>query len=257
MQFDLYLGIDYSGAGTSTSRLKGLQVYVADPVHEPEQWLSPGSTAEKHTAWSREAIAGLLVELALSERRFIAGLDHCFSFPLSYFRRYALSSWETFLQDFVRHWPLQKPGVSVEDVLADPPGRMGQAGALRLTERWTQAAKSVFRFQGPGTVGKASFAGLAWLQCIRAQVGERIHVWPFDGWDLPQEKSVLVEVYPAICKRRYPRQERPPDEQDAFAVAAWLRDMDVRDALGRYSRPPLTAEEQLVAELEGWIFGVG
>lgn len=33
--FDLCIGIDYSGALTPTSRLKGLQVYAAQPVSVP------------------------------------------------------------------------------------------------------------------------------------------------------------------------------------------------------------------------------
>ena len=35
--FDLYIGIDYSGAQTPTSRLKGLRVYAARAGEEPRQ----------------------------------------------------------------------------------------------------------------------------------------------------------------------------------------------------------------------------
>jgi hypothetical protein len=33
--FDLYIGIDYSGAQTPTSSLKGLRVYIADRTSPP------------------------------------------------------------------------------------------------------------------------------------------------------------------------------------------------------------------------------
>jgi hypothetical protein len=110
--------------------------------------------------------------------------------------------------------------------------------------------------QGAGSVGKASFAGIPWLCSIRQGASGLLHFWPFDGWDLPGAAPVLVEAYPALCRRRYPREHRTADEHDAFSVAAWLRDMDSRGALERYSRPPLSESETRAAELEGWIFGV-
>ena len=39
--FDLFLGIDYSGAETPTSRLKNLQVYAAQPGGVPQKRFSP------------------------------------------------------------------------------------------------------------------------------------------------------------------------------------------------------------------------
>lgn len=254
--FDRYLGIDYSGAKTPESRLKALQVYAGGPRGEVKKVLPPAS-ASKSVHWSRQDIARWIVELTQSGVRFLAGIDHCFSLPLSYFWRYGLLSWDAFLEDFIAHWPAHATGISIEALLKDPPDRLGQPGELRLTERWTQAAKSVFVFQGAGSVGKASFAGIPWLHFIRKQAGETIHFWPYDGWDLPEGKSVIVEAYPALCKRRYPREGRTPDEHDAYSLAAWLRDMDGRGVLHRYSRPPLTQAEEEVALLEGWIFGVG
>lgn len=255
MDFDLHVGIDYSGARTPESPLRGLQVY-ADGVDQVIRKVSPPrSSRERVKHWSRQAIARWLVDLPGSGRRFIAGIDHCFSFPRSYFLRHDLQSWEAFLDDFVLHWPTHSPGTTVQELLQNSPERIGERGELRLGERWTQGARSVFVFQGTGSVGKSSFAGLAWLHFIRRQAGQHIHFWPFDGWHFPDDRSVVMEAYPAICKRRYPQDGRTSDEHDAYAVAAWLRDMDSRGALGRYSHPPLTEAEKRVAQLEGWIFG--
>lgn len=256
INFDCYIGIDYSGAAYPGSRLKALQVYAAAQDRLPWKVVAPDSSHGDRKNWSREAIARWLVDLVTSGKRIIAGIDHCFSLPLSYFQRYALQSWEAFLDDFVRHWPVHCPKTSVDSLLQDPPDRMGEPGELRLTERWTQGARSVFIFRGPGTVGKSSFAGIPWLHCIRRQTWPLLHFWPFDGWDFQEDRSVLVEAYPAICKRRYPRQDRTQDEHDAYAIAAWLREMDAREALDRYCHPPLTDQEKSAAGLEGWILGV-
>jgi hypothetical protein len=66
-----------------------------------------------------------------------------------------------------------------------------------------------------------------------------LHFWPFDGWVPAAEKSVIVEVYPSIFRNRYERGDRTGDEQDAYATARWMADMDSRRALAEYFTPPL------------------
>jgi hypothetical protein len=65
----------------------------------------------------------------------------------------------------------------------------------------------------------------------------------------------VAEVYPSLWTRRFPRDDRDGDEQAAYAVAAWLQRAE-RLTLGSYLNPPLTPEEQEVADVEGWILGV-
>jgi hypothetical protein len=127
---------------------------------------------------------------------------------------------------------------------------------LRLTEKWTSSAKSVFQFDVQGSVAKSTHAGIPWLRQIRSQVGERVHFWPFDGWEVPGRKSVIVEVYPAIFKNRYPREERNADQQDAFLVARWLSESSARGILKQCFQPALTESETGAANLEGWILGI-
>ena len=45
-------------------------------------------------------------------------------------------------------------------------------------------------------------------------------------------------------------------EQDAYAVARWMAQMNQRGVLGSYFTPPLSVEERVLAAREGWIFGV-
>ena len=80
--------------------------------------------------------------------------------------------------------------------------------------------------------------------------------WPFDGWDLPEDRSVLAEVDPSIIRNQYPREGRTAHQHDAYAVARWLFEADQRGLLSRYAQPTLTDEELRIADLEGWILGV-
>lgn len=253
--FDSYIGIDYSGAETPTSRLKGLQAYWAEGGL-PQRVIPSPEPGKAHWKWSRREIAEWLIDLAWAEKRFIVGIDHGFSLPVGYFERYNLSSWDAFLDDFVQHWPTHEPGMYVDFVRDAKPTRVGKADEYRLCERWTSSAKSVFQFDVQGQVAKSTHAGIPWLWHIRERLGDLIHFWPFDGWDVPDGKSVIAEVYPSILRNRYGRDDRTVDEQDAYAVARWLRETCERGVLGRYLHPPLTEEEREVAGLEGWILGI-
>lgn len=258
MTFRLHIGIDYSGAQTPTSRLTGLQVY-ADSTSLPVRISTPAAPDSKSWNWTRQEIAEWLIAQARSGKRFIAGIDHGFSFPLNYFERYRLASWPQFLEDFVTHWPTQEPHTYVDfirDRAEGPPDRTGSRTDFRLTEKWTSSAKSVFQFDVQGSVAKSTHAGLPWLLHIRKEVGDLVHIWPFDGWRMPHDKSVIAEVYPSIFRNRYPREDRTADQQDAYAIARWLTELDGRGLLERYFDPPLTKEERRTADLEGWILGV-
>lgn len=63
-------------------------------------------------------------------------------------------------------------------------------------------------------------------------------------------------VYPSLFRKRYPKNGRTADEQDAYSVARWLEESARLGILGRYFDPPLTLPERHVASLEGWILGV-
>jgi len=256
-RFDLFIGIDYSGAGRPEEPLKGLQVYSARPAQPVEKQAAPVRGKSKTSNWSRQGIAHMLLERARAGERFIAGIDHCFSMPSTYFNRYGLKNWPEFLDDFVAHWPAHEAGRTVESLLPDSK-RSGGSSEFRLAEKWTSSAKSVFLFGVQGAVAKSSHAGIPWLKWLRDQAGDRLHFWPFDGWDPAPGKSVIAEVYPSMLRRRY---DRPAgmnaDQYDAYAVAMWLMRTAGRGALGEYLRmPPLSSEEQAAVAREGWVLGV-
>jgi hypothetical protein len=261
MPFELYVGIDYSGAGTPESRLKGLQVYAAAEGKVPEK-IRPATPARN---WSRQDIAYWLVARVRSGQRLLVGIDHGFSFPDSYFRRYRLPDWPAFLENFCRHWPTDRPRCTVDAVrtgaiwqaLPRPRGvRVGRSEEFRLCERWTSSAKSVFQFDMQGSVAKSTHAGIPWLRFLRRELGQAIFFWPFDGWQPPADRSVIAEVYASLFRNRYPRAGRILDEQDAYAIARWLEETARGTILARYFDPPLTPEERRLASREGWILGV-
>ena len=254
-QFQRYIGIDYSGAETPTCSLPGLRIYEANQDREPGEVLPPLSPRKY---WTRRGIAEWLREQLLLHEPTIVGIDHAFSFPAQYFEMHNLAlDWPSFLEDFRHHWPTHEDHTYVDFIRDDFCQRIGDACWFRLTEAWTAAAKSVFRFDVQGAVAKSTHAGLPWLLFLREHCGDRVHFWPFDGWDVPVGKSVVVEVYPSLWMRRFPNDDqRTGDQQAAYAVAGWLRRADADGSLAMFFHPPLKPEERALAKAEGWILGV-
>ena len=192
----------------------------------------------------------------------LVGIDHGFSFPLRYFEEYYLApDWPTFLEDFQRHWPTDKDNLYVDFVRDGLHGKgadhTGSTRWRRLTEERAGSAKSVFHFDVPGSVAKSTHAGIPWLLYLRRQLGERVHFWPFDGWQIPVRRSAVVEVYPAPWKYAFAVNGRSADQHDAYSVAAWMRQADLEGQLARFLNPELTASQRTVAGVEGWVLGVG
>lgn len=257
-RFDRYIGIDYSGAQTPTSSLSGLRVYVAYRRSLPVE-VHPPPSPRKY--WTRRGIAEWLVERLHEGTVSLVGVDHGFSFPVRYFEAHRLEpDWPAFLDDFQSHWPTDGDHMYVDFVRDDSRGRgaerMGNARWRRLTEVRAGSAKSVFHFDVPGSVAKSTHAGLPWLRHLRCEVGEHVHFWPFDGWDIPPGRSAVVEVYPSLWSRGYDRDDRTGDQQDAYAAAAWMRAADADAILAGFLNPRLTPDERAVAQVEGWILGI-
>ena len=255
--FENYIGIDYSGAETPTSSLKGLRLYIADQSSMPVE-VQPPPSPRKY--WTRRGMAEWLVEYLAKGGPTLVGIDHGFSFPWRYFETCHLAPhWPDFLDDFREHWPTDEDHVYVDFVRV---GSVGDGGARSGSSRWRRlteeraGAKSVFHFDVPGAVAKSTHAGIPWLRFIRQNLKEQVHFWPFDGWDVPNGCSAIVEVYPSLWSKMYPREGRTGDQHDAWSVARWLQAADHDGHLARFFSPDLTPTEHTVAQVEGWIFGV-
>ena len=254
MNFKSYIGIDYSGAAKPETRSATIQVYAGSGSAEPVAVASPTSTLNRRRNWNRAEVASWLIERLQQPERCIVGIDHGFSFPMAYFDRNQLEKWPAFLNDFALHWPTDRSGSTVEQFRADSK-RVGDAKEFRLTEQWTSSAKSVFQFDVQGSVAKSTHAGLPFLKQIRDEA-PNAHFWPFDGWSISGERSVVAETYPSLFRNRYPRESRTVDKQDAYTICCWLRDMDMLERLNDFSSPPLPSAQKQTAQLEGWILGV-
>ena len=256
--FTRLIGIDYSGAETPRSSLKGLRVYQSERGAPPLEVHPPPSP---RMYWTRRGIAEWLVETLSGDAPTLVGIDHGFSFPLRYFEVHGLKpDWPVFLDDFHRHWPTDEDNIYVDFVREGAAGngaaRTGHARWRRLTEERAGGAKSVFHFDVPGSVAKSTHAGIPWLRFIRQRLGARVHFWPFDGWDIPAARSAVAEVYPALWSRSFAREGRTGDQHDAYSVATWLSRAAADGSLAGFLKPHLTPPESVVAQVEGWLLGV-
>ena len=189
--FDRYIGIDYSGAETPNASLKGLRVYKADQGALPIE-VQPPPSPRKY--WTRKGLAEWLVKRLFQDLTTLVGIDHGFSFPLRYFEAHHIQpDWSVFLDDFQQHWPTDQEHTYVDFIrngsCGNAEARSGNSRWRRLTEIRAGAAKSVFHFDVSGSVAKSTHAGLPWLRNLRLKLGDRAHFWPFDGWDIPNNRG--------------------------------------------------------------------
>ncbi|MEZ5330867.1 MAG: hypothetical protein R2991_02175 [Thermoanaerobaculia bacterium] len=249
-RFERYIGIRYSGRKEPTAPLSELRVFAAREDREVYQEFDERS---KDGTWSRRNLAEWLAADLAGTSPTIVTLDHAFSFPRTYLDRHGLSSWEEFLGDFETHWPTQDNPVG--ELL---PGnlRRGSSDERRLTGKWASSQTGgVFRFETKDGQAAATHAALPWLDYVRRAVPD-LHVWPFDGFQVPDGVSVAAEAHATRLLLRYPNASLSREEQEAFAVCSWLQDRDRNDLLVPYFDPPLTDAERTQALLEGWILGV-
>lgn len=260
--FRRYLGIHYAGAETPDSGLKNLRVYSATPATPPQE-VPPPPGPRKH--WCRRDLAHWLAKNLETDTPTLVGIDHALSFPVRYFEVHRLPpDWKVFLEDFHQHWPTDAPHTYVDFIVHGDKGqgseRTGSPRWMRLTDRRCKAARSVFQFDGVGKVAAATHAGLPWILFLKRQLGERLHVWPFDGWSIPASKSALVEVRPVLWThlRRSVDQigAMTPGQREASVIAEWLKAADASGVLVSALRPAISPSEVLVAGVEGWILGV-
>jgi hypothetical protein len=255
--FKRYVGIDYSGAQTPNASLKGLRVYLSEGDTSPIE-VHPPPSPRKY--WTRKGVAEWLIERLTEDVPTLVGIDHGFSFPLRYFEVHRLKpDWPMFLDDFQRHWPTDQD-IYVDFVrdgaVGNGAARMGNTRWRRLTEERAGSAKSVFHFDVQGSVAKSTHAGIPWLRAMRQRLGDRVHFWPFDGWEVPAGRSAIAEVYPSLWSHGFAKENRTGDQHDAYSVAAWLSRADRDGSLPAFLKPALTQSEREVAQVEGWILGV-
>ena len=267
--FRRYIGIDYSGTNFPVRSIAGLAVCIIDAEGNSD---FPKPLRKQVKNWNRKDVARWLVK-RLQEQNMptLVGIDHGFSFPIDYFRQYdhlLESSWDYFLDDFQQYWPTHKDVVTVrgqyieqiECMIRTKQGnfRFGVPNWFRLTD--PPKASSLFDFMRKGgEVATSTHAGIPWLRYIRRRLKEervKVQFWPFDGWNICENRSVVVETYPRIWKDKVKCKGDSEHQQDAYAVARRMYEMDKEGSLGGCFKPKLNEKGYARAKKEGWILGV-
>lgn len=281
--FDLFLGIDWSGA--KGRRLKGLRIAACAPGTGAPVLLDgpqPGGL------WRRQDVLVLLAGYVGGTRRVLAGFDFAFAYASAdagaYFPGYAGSPGDiralwamvdrlSGAGDDLYGGAVYAPASPVGGHYISPHGR----GALyshrqRATERACQAAFTaphpVFKCIGAANVGTGSLAGMRLLH----RLADAAAVWPF----AEPGPVTVVEIFPRLYFKRAAQDPRgwrdprvvatalsaygsdpyegPPldieDKADAVVAAAALRGLSADPAV--WAAP--AAEP--ASRREGWIFGV-
>lgn len=199
--FDSFIAIDWSGAAPGYS---GISVARCMPgTGAPSLVKSPGRR------WTRTAVAEWLEGALASDARLLIGFDFAFSMP-----RGCVDAGDAFaLWDLVEEASEGEADFGAASVPRDPrlaplywcAGTMPAAWKerRRATELACIAAtgtrpETVFKLIGAKQVGKASLTGMRVLRRLRQRHAGRVSVWPFE----PARRSVLVEIYPTLFRRR-------------------------------------------------------
>lgn len=271
--FDRFIGIDWSGAARSPQ--KGIAVAIAKPgIASPKI-----VTRTAATLWSRQEVVDWLVAEAECGRVLI-GIDFAFGFP-------PLPVGAMTWAEVDRHCDCDPDlyggrffsdrGHLCGEYVNGPWGKGGLYSArnYRSTEREASRIRGaspscMLNGVGASAVGFSSTSGMRALVSLRAKLGGRLAIWPFDS--VQDDSSVLVEIFPRLfpllkgCKPAMSVLENlnaalvdygsepfsaavaSEDMGDAIVSAAALRTLSADAELWA----PLPPE----ARTEGWIFGV-
>lgn len=287
MTFDLFVGIDWSGARGEMHR--GISVFAAERGDAPPRPVSPPGGAKR---WSRPAVMDYL-QHASETKQVLAGIDFAFAHPFhdtgSYYPNATGSPdnprglWQL-IDEINQQQPYLYGGAIWDDAEFGTYYNAygGRRGALfssrrRRTEQEARAVKApspTFNCVGPAGVGTGSLAGMRMLH----HLADTTHIWPFGDASCPTASLVLVEIFPSYYFAA--AGIRPVNKQQAALPA-------LNQALGFYGSAPLLDNSHLggpdaddadaliaaaalrhhaadkacwqvpdEAALEGWIFGV-
>ena len=289
-RFRHFLAIDWSGA--RGERHKGIALALADLGDGPPRLL------EAARGWSRAEVLALLRDDLPADT--LVGMDLGIALPFADCGAF-FPGWEESPPDARALWLLvdalceDDPHLEAGGVLRHPelaryfrhgganegdrfhaPDAASREGRFRVAEQAQRAMGcrpvSNFNLVGAAQVGKSSLTGMRLLN----RLDGALPVWPVD--DLPDEGSVLVEIYTALASLEALPAHRgrkirdfavlaealaalgsapvagtgPIDDHsaDALLTAAWLREV--------YEKPELWAPRGLtlaIARTEGWTFG--
>lgn len=291
MQFDLYLGIDWTGA--QPARAVAVAACDAAGLVQP--------VPPRGRFWERLEVAQWIADQAASGKRILAGFDFAFAMPWvpgpGYLDgRVPQVTGMTALWDLVEEASAGGADAFAGGAVLDPrlfpsfwingptPPHWGDGATKRRRVERVAADSgagtpvSVFKLAAAAKqVGKASLAGMRTLRHLRGLMGDRLCIWPLD---MPGPgQSVVMEIYPTLFRKQALGGNRKVVErkvlEPGLAFYGCHADVSLPDrfddhigdamisaaGLHHLSRLPsawapagMDADN---ARREGWIFGVG
>lgn len=279
--FDWYVFADYSGSSHPAEQRKRIALSIKAGQDQ----------CRTSTGWTRsdltDEIMKLLVKATDSGKRMVFGFDHNYSFPIGFYETLSGKRWTNWRQVLTliseglnefpsldptdpRQWAMKANRKLRANLKTDEPGPFwgphfkplkkpdfpfgNQLKERRLVEERCKRMKAIYQLGGAGAVGLQSLLGLFYLNMIIDFCEEKkipLHVWPFDGIELPERSHVLVEMYPTLFNRMI-----RSDLTDAKSCVNWLVEEDRSEGLINWFSPKFSEIEVNRVRLEGWCLGI-
>ncbi len=125
-------------------------------------------------------------------------------------------------------------------------------------------AKTVWQLTGNGSVGSQALLGIPAVARLKAELGDKVLVWPFEsGWraltpsDLEGRECVLAEIYPSLVKAE-PLAGEIADAAQVRSLAYHFARLDEQGKLAALFGPDKAVTPEMRDEVqheEGWILG--
>ncbi len=177
--FDRYIGIDYSGAETPVSSLKGLRIYMAD---------RNGASYRGAAAAQPTQITAFRFRCGISTSTTCRTIGLHFSTISSGIGR-QMTNTPTLISCAMAFMAMVQP---------DAVTRGGGASQKKEPER-----SLCFHFDVPGSVAKSTHAGLPWLRYIRLHVAQRALLafrWlGCTGGTVSRRRSLSIALEARLC----------------------------------------------------------
>lgn len=286
--FDGFIGIDWSGA-KSPEKTKSISLAIAFRGDDAPHLSSK--------LWSRQMVYDWLIAMAKGKKRFLVGIDCNFGYSAT-----------IGTQQFGKHYTAHHLWQAVDHICSDMPNFFAgpfwehpsyaptfwtsgpKPAGLILPRRETETAcgqaglgwpESPFKLIGAKQVGKGGLAGMRLVHHLKAALGPRVGIWPFDE-GVEDARMVITEIYPrlflrlsghgqtkirdakqlnaaltALASHPYPEKRAISDhEADSIVSAAGLRKLCGTDTTLPEALVDIPVPKHVLQQ-EGWIFGVG
>lgn len=138
---------------------------------------------------------------------------------------------------------------------------------LRLSEQALPGTQEAWKLLGIGSAGSQALLGIPYLQKLRMEFKNQMHVWPMEtGFASNPCKGtsiVMVEAWPGIIHKKVSQQlhanpEQIRDQVQVMQLCAWAKAEDLAGKLSDYFEKPGSlnkTEVERCLKLEGWILG--